>query len=41
MYQAKVLGKNGYHFFDAKHDRHMRDHHESVGRGSNLGNKLS
>jgi diguanylate cyclase (GGDEF)-like protein/PAS domain S-box-containing protein len=30
MYQAKVLGKNGYHFFDAKHDRHVRDHHESV-----------
>lgn len=32
MYQAKVLGKNGYHFFDAKHDRHVRDHHESVER---------
>jgi diguanylate cyclase (GGDEF)-like protein/PAS domain S-box-containing protein len=32
MYQAKVLGKNGYHFFDAKHDRHVRDQHESVER---------
>ncbi len=32
MYQAKVLGKNGYHFFDASHDRHVRDHHESVER---------
>jgi EAL domain-containing protein (putative c-di-GMP-specific phosphodiesterase class I) len=32
MYQAKLLGKNGYHFFDAKHDRHVRDHHEGVER---------
>ena len=32
MYQAKVSGKNGYHFFDATHDRHVRDHHESMER---------
>lgn len=30
MYQAKVAGKNRYHFFDAAHDRHVREHHESV-----------
>jgi EAL domain-containing protein (putative c-di-GMP-specific phosphodiesterase class I) len=32
MYQAKILGKNGYHFFDAKHDRDVRNYHESVER---------
>jgi EAL domain-containing protein (putative c-di-GMP-specific phosphodiesterase class I) len=32
MYQAKVSGKNCYHFFDAKHDRHVRDRHESLER---------
>lgn len=32
MYQAKLAGKNCYHFFDALHDRNMRDHHESVER---------
>ena len=30
MYQAKVSGKNRYHFFDAIHDRHVREHHESL-----------
>jgi diguanylate cyclase (GGDEF)-like protein/PAS domain S-box-containing protein len=30
MYQAKVSGKNRYHFFDATHDRHVREHHESL-----------
>ena len=30
MYQAKISGKNRYHFFDAAHDRHVRDHHESL-----------
>jgi len=29
MYQAKVSGKNCFHFFDATHDRHVREHHES------------
>jgi len=29
MYQAKVLGKNRYHLFDAEHDRSVRIHHES------------
>jgi EAL domain-containing protein (putative c-di-GMP-specific phosphodiesterase class I) len=32
MYQAKVLGKNCFHFFDAKQDRQVRDLHESVER---------
>ncbi len=32
MYQAKISGKNGYHFFDATHDRNVRDHHESLER---------
>ena len=30
MYQAKVMGKNRYHFFDAEHDRNVRGHHESL-----------
>ena len=30
MYQAKVGGKNGYQFFDAQHDRDVREHHESL-----------
>lgn len=30
MYQAKLSGKNRYHVFDAEHDRHLRDHHESL-----------
>jgi diguanylate cyclase (GGDEF)-like protein/PAS domain S-box-containing protein len=30
MYQAKLSGKNRYHFFDATHDRHVREHHESL-----------
>ncbi|MDD2926099.1 EAL domain-containing protein [Rhodoferax sp.] len=30
MYQAKVAGKNRFHFFDAVHDRTVRDHHESL-----------
>jgi len=29
MYQAKLLGKNRYHLFDAEHDRSVRVHHES------------
>ena len=32
MYQAKLAGKNRYHFFDAEQDRHIRGHHESVER---------
>jgi diguanylate cyclase (GGDEF)-like protein/PAS domain S-box-containing protein len=32
MYQAKVSGKSCYHFFDATHDRNVRDHHESLER---------
>jgi diguanylate cyclase (GGDEF)-like protein len=32
MYQAKISGKNGYHFFDATHDRNVRDRHESLER---------
>ncbi len=32
MYQAKLAGKNCYHFFDAAHDRHVRVHHETRGR---------
>jgi diguanylate cyclase (GGDEF)-like protein/PAS domain S-box-containing protein len=30
MYQAKLSGKSRYHFFDAIHDRHVREHHESL-----------
>ncbi len=30
MYQAKLLGKNRYHLFDAVRDRSLRDHHESL-----------
>jgi diguanylate cyclase (GGDEF)-like protein len=30
MYQAKVAGKNRYHFFDAVQDYHLRGHNESV-----------
>ncbi|MEY3759433.1 MAG: hypothetical protein RIR39_924 [Pseudomonadota bacterium] len=32
MYQAKLAGKNGYHFFDAVQDSHIRSHHESLER---------
>jgi diguanylate cyclase (GGDEF)-like protein len=32
MYQAKVVGKNRYHIFDAKLDSSIRSHHESVER---------
>jgi predicted signal transduction protein with EAL and GGDEF domain len=32
MYQAKVAGRNRYHFFDAEHDRNVRGHHESLER---------
>ena len=32
MYQAKVSGKNRYHFFDTEHDRSVRVHHESLER---------
>ncbi len=30
MYQAKLSGRNRYHFFDAEQDRHARGHHESL-----------
>jgi diguanylate cyclase (GGDEF)-like protein/PAS domain S-box-containing protein len=30
MYQAKLAGKNRYHFFDAEQDRSVRRHHESL-----------
>ncbi len=30
MYQAKVLGKNRFHVFDAEQDRSARGHHESL-----------
>ncbi|BCB26524.1 hypothetical protein SKTS_14100 [Sulfurimicrobium lacus] len=30
MYQAKLAGKNRYHFFDADEDRSVRGHHESL-----------
>ncbi len=30
MYQAKLLGKNRYHLFDAVQDRSLREHHESL-----------
>jgi diguanylate cyclase (GGDEF)-like protein len=32
MYQAKLAGKNRYHFFDAAQDSSIRDHHESLER---------
>lgn len=32
MYQAKVAGKNRFHFFDAEQDRFVRGHHESLER---------
>ena len=32
MYQAKVAGKNRYHFFDAEQDSSIRGRHESVDR---------
>ncbi|MHB8950409.1 MAG: putative bifunctional diguanylate cyclase/phosphodiesterase, partial [Rhodoferax sp.] len=32
MYQAKLAGKNRYHFFDAEKDRSVRGHHESLER---------
>jgi EAL domain-containing protein (putative c-di-GMP-specific phosphodiesterase class I) len=32
MYQAKLAGKNSYHFFDVVHDSHIRGHHESMER---------
>jgi diguanylate cyclase (GGDEF)-like protein/PAS domain S-box-containing protein len=32
MYQAKMAGRNRYHFFDAEHDRNVRGHHESLER---------
>ena len=30
MYQAKLSGKNRYHFFDDEQDRSVRGHHESL-----------
>ena len=30
MYQAKLAGKNRYHFFDAEQDRNVRGRHESL-----------
>jgi diguanylate cyclase (GGDEF)-like protein/PAS domain S-box-containing protein len=32
MYQAKLAGKNRYHFFDAAQDSSLRSHHESLER---------
>ena len=32
MYQAKLAGKNRYHFFDAEQDSSVRVHHESLER---------
>ena len=32
MYQAKLVGRNRYHVFDAEQDRSVRGHHESVER---------
>lgn len=40
MYQAKLAGKNRFHFFDAAQDRSMRGHHESLQRiGQALANR--
>ena len=30
MYQAKLAGRNRYHFFDPEQDRSLRGHHESI-----------
>ncbi|MBP6339069.1 MAG: EAL domain-containing protein, partial [Vitreoscilla sp.] len=30
MYQAKLAGRNRYHFFDPEQDRNLRGHHESI-----------
>lgn len=30
MYQAKLAGKNRFHYFDADQDRNVRGHHESL-----------
>jgi diguanylate cyclase (GGDEF)-like protein/hemerythrin-like metal-binding protein/PAS domain S-box-containing protein len=30
MYQAKLLGKNRFHFFDVQQDQHIRSHNESL-----------
>ncbi|SFN87820.1 PAS domain S-box-containing protein/diguanylate cyclase (GGDEF) domain-containing protein [Formivibrio citricus] len=30
MYQAKLAGKNRFHFFDTANDRSLREHHESL-----------
>ncbi len=32
IYQAKLAGRNRYHFFDAEQDRNMRGHHENLER---------
>lgn len=32
MYDAKASGKNRYHFFDAAHDRAMKDQHQALVR---------
>ena len=32
MYQAKLAGKNSYHFFDVSHDSHISGYHESLER---------
>lgn len=32
MYQSKIAGKNRYQIFDAAHDNHLRDSHESLKR---------
>lgn len=32
MYQAKQMGKNRYHLFDADHDRRIRGEHEELAR---------
>ena len=32
MYQAKLEGKNRYHFFDTEHDRSLRGQHEILER---------
>jgi diguanylate cyclase (GGDEF)-like protein/PAS domain S-box-containing protein len=30
MYQAKLMGRNRYHFFDSDQDSHVRGHHEII-----------